>query len=129
MAVDLNAALGNALLDRYDTEFPAGSVVEIRTGPPPGAENPASGTLLVSITSPAPPWNAASGGSKTKNGIWSAMASATGTAGHYRFRDAADSRHEEGTITIASGGGEMTLDDTYISSGQMVTINTFTKTL
>lgn len=127
MTVDLNNLLANALLDRYDSEFPAGSIVEIRTGAPPGAENAASGTLLVSITSPASPWAAAAAGSKAKSGVWSDVGVAAGTAGHYRMKNAADTRREEGTVGL--GSGDMSLDNTNIAIGQTLTINTFTKSL
>lgn len=129
MALDLNNLLANALLDRYDTEFPAGSILEIRSGAPAGAENAATGTLLASITLPATPWSAASGGSKAKNGTWSVAASAAGTAGHFRLKNAGDTRRDEGTITVTSGGGDLELDNTSIASGQTVTISTFTRTL
>lgn len=56
MALDLNILFANALLDRYATEFPAGSILELRTGAPPGAEAAASGTLLATMTLPATPW-------------------------------------------------------------------------
>lgn len=129
MALDLNNLLANALLDRYDTEFPAGSVLEIRSGAPPSAESAATGTLIASITLPATPWAAASAGSKAKNGTWSVAAAASGTAGHFRLRNAADTRRDQGTITVTGGGGDMELDNTSINSGQTVTINTFTRSI
>lgn len=131
MAVDLNFALANIGLDAlYDTPLPAGSVLELRTGERPGAENAASGTLLVSITSPATPWNAAASGQKTKNGTWSDTAAATGVIGHYRFRNAADTRREEGTVTVTGGGGDATVNDVTVGTiGMTVTVATFTKTL
>lgn len=129
MTIDLNNSLANAILDRYDTEFPAGSILEIRTGAAPGAENAASGTLLASITLPATPWSAAASGSKAKNGTWQATAGATGTAAHYRLKNSGDTRREEGSITATGGGGDMTLDNTSVASGQVVTVTTFTRTL
>ena len=127
MAVDLNNALANALLDRYDTEFPAGSILEIRTGAVQGAENADAGTVLFSFTLPATPWSAAASGAKTKNGTWSGSATGTGIAAHYRMRNAGDTRREEGTV--GQGSGDLSLDNTNIVSGQTVTINSFTKTL
>lgn len=129
MTIDLNNLLANAILDRYDTEFPASSLVEIRTGAPAGAENAAGGSLLASITTPATPWAAASTGSKAKNGTWQATAGATGTAGHYRLKNAGDTRREEGTATATGGGGDMTLDNVSVANGQVVTVTTFTRTL
>lgn len=130
MTIDLKNTTANDLLDRYDTLFPASSILEIRTGAPPGAENAASGTLLASITLPATPWAAAASGSKAKQGTWQdASADATGTAAHYRLKNAGDTHREEGTATATGGGGDMTLDNTSIAAAQQVTVNTFTRTL
>lgn len=131
MAADFNFALANIGLDAlYDTPLPAGSILELRTGEKPGAENAASGTLLVSITSPATPWNAAASGQKTKNGTWASTAAAVGVIGHYRFRNAADTRREEGTVTVTGGGGDATVNDVTVGTvGMPVTVTTFTKTL
>ncbi|MFO1093360.1 MAG: hypothetical protein U0992_08605 [Planctomycetaceae bacterium] len=125
MALDCNNALANALLDRFDTELPAGAILEIRTGSAAGAENSAGGTLLASITLPSTPWAAASSGAKAKNGTWSATAGATGTAAHYRLKNSGDTRRIEGTVTATGGGGDLMLDNTSIASGQTVTVNTF----
>lgn len=130
MTLDLNNLLANALLDRYDTEFPASSILEIRTGAPAGAENADSGTVLATVTTPATPWAAAASGSKAKQGTWQdASADATGTAGHFRLRNAGDTRREEGTCTATGGGGDMTLDNTSIATAQQVTITSYTRTL
>jgi len=130
MAIDLKQTSANDLLDRYDTIFPATAILEIRSGAVPGAENAATGTLLASITLPATPWAAAASGSKAKSGTWSdTSADATGTAGHYRLKNAADTHREEGTITVTGGGGDMTLDSVSITAAQVVTVTTFTRTL
>lgn len=127
MSLDLNNALANALLDRLDTEFPASSLLQIRSGAKPGAENSAGGTLLAEITLPATPWAAAASGSKAKSGTWEdSSADATGTAGHYRLKNAGDTRRIDGSVTGTGGGGDLELNSTSITSGQAVTINTFT---
>ena len=129
MAIDLKNTTANDLLDRYDTLFPAGSFLEFRTGAPAGAENAAGGSLLASITLPATPWSAAASGSKSKNGTWSVAASAGGTIGHYRLKNSGDTHREEGTVTASGGGGDATVDNTSIASGQTITVNTYTRTL
>jgi hypothetical protein len=129
MSIDTEQALANALLDRFDTEFPAGSLLQIRTGASPGAENAATGTLLAEITLPASPWAAASGGVKAKANSWSVAAVAAGTAAHYRLKNAGDTRRIDGTVTITGGGGDLTLDNTNIAVGQTVTMNSFQYTL
>ena len=124
MTLDLNNLLAGALLDRFDTEFPAGAILEIRSGAGPGAENAATGTLLASITLPATPWAAASGGSKAKSGTWEdSSADGTGTAAHYRLKNAADTRRIDGTVSTS--GADLNLNNTSINATQVVTINTF----
>jgi len=128
VTIDLNNALANIILDLYDVHFPVGSILELRSGGPPGAENAATGTLLVSITLPATPWAAAAGGSKSKQGTWSDVGVAAGTIGYYRLKNVADTRREEGTVTATGGGGDATVDNTNVAIGQVVTVNTFTRT-
>ncbi len=130
MAIDLKNTSANDLLDRYDTLFPAGAILEMRSGAPPGAENAATGTLIASITLPATPWAAAAAGSKAKSGTWSdPSADAAGTLAHYRLKNAGDTHREEGTITATGGGGDMTVDNTSVAAAQVVTITGFTRTL
>jgi hypothetical protein len=130
MTLDLNNTFANAALDAiYDTNMPAGSIVEIRTGAPAGAENAAGGSLLDTITTPATPWAAAAAGSKSKSGTWANTASGAGVAGHFRMKNAAGTKLEEGTVTATGGGGDMTIDNTNIAVGQNVTITGYTRTL
>lgn len=127
MALDLNNALANALLDRFDTEFPAGAILELRSGGSPGAENVATGTLVSSITLPATPWAAAASGSKAKSGTWQdTSADNPGTVGHYRLKNSGDTRRIDGTVTATGGGGDLTLDNVVVAAAQQITINTFT---
>lgn len=131
MAIAYKDSTRNYALDQlYDNKFPAGALLQIRSGSPAGPNNAAGGTLGAEITLPATPWAAASAGSKAKNGTWQdASANATITAGHYRLRDSGDAEREEGTVTATGGGGDMTLDNTSIAAAQVVTINTFTRAL
>jgi hypothetical protein len=128
MAIVYKDSTGNDFLTRYDTLFPAGAILEIRTGAPAGPNNAAGGSLLCSITLPASPWAAASAKSKAKSGTWSGTATGTGTAGHFRLKNAGDTEREEGTITATGGGGDMTVDNTSIATDQTVTVTTFTRT-
>jgi len=130
MTIDLSNATANFGLDQiYDTKFPVGSTLNIRTGAVAGAENADAGTVLVGITTPATPFSAAATGSKSKNGTWSAAAAATGTAGHYRLTGTTTTNIEEGSVTATGGGGDMTLDNVSIASAQTVSVATFTRTL
>jgi hypothetical protein len=73
---------------------------------------------------------AAASGSKAKSGTWEDLtADATGTAAHFRVYDSGGTVCGiQGTVTATGGGGDMTLDNTSIASGQQVTVTTFTLT-
>lgn len=131
--LDLNIAFANALLNRLDTEFPAGSVLELRTGAPPGADNAAAGVLLCSIVTPAGPWAAAANGAKDIAGVWSGNGTAAAGAGgqnvgHFRFKSADGTKIEEGTVTVTGGGGDATIDTLNISTGKTVNVTSFQHT-
>jgi hypothetical protein len=73
---------------------------------------------------------AASSGSKAKSGTWEDLtADNTGTAAHFRvYASDGTTCGIQGTVTATGGGGDMTLDNTSIASGQAVSITTFTLT-
>jgi len=73
---------------------------------------------------------AAASGSKALAGTWQdTSADATGTAGHFRILDSTGTTcHAQGTITATGGGGDLTLDNTSVASGQTVTVTSFTLT-
>lgn len=127
MPITLNTTLKNSLLDGIDAVFNSGTLV-IYTGAAPGAGNAATGTTLVTITLAADSFAAASSGSKAKSGTWSATATGTGTAGYFRLINSGATQILEGTVTATGGGGDITLDNTSISTGQTVTISTFSLT-
>lgn len=131
--LDLNVTLANELLDQIDAKFPAGSILELRTGAPPGADAAASGTLLCSITLPAAPWAAAAAGVKAKAGVWSdvgtAAAGVGANVGHFRLKNAAGTRIEEGTVTVTGGAGDATIDNVSIAQNQVVAVTSFSHTL
>lgn len=136
MALRLSTAARNSQVSNIRTLF-GGGVLEGRTGSQPAsADDAPTGTLLFAITLPSPAWNAAASGQITKTGTWQdSSADATGTAGWFRLRQAADAgtsnitdERLDGNITASGGGGNMELDNTSIVAGQQVTINTFTVT-
>jgi hypothetical protein len=130
MTIQHSVAVRNARLDVIETTIGASPKLQIRTGAQPAnCAAAATGTLLAEITCPADFMAAASSGSKVLSGSWTVSATATGTAAHYRIVDSAGTTcHEQGSVTATGGGGDMTLDSISISSGQTVTITTFTKT-
>jgi hypothetical protein len=128
MAVQLSVAARNARLDAFETAAGTAANLYIRSGAQPAdCATADSGTLLCTIALPSDWMNAASGGTKTKLGTWSAAASAAGTAAHFRIKDTAGTTcHMQGTV--GQGTGDMSLDNTNIASGQTVTVNSFTLT-
>jgi hypothetical protein len=130
MPIQYSVAVRNAQLDAIETTVGASPILRILTGSPPADCAAAqTGTVLASITLPADWQSAASGGVKSLLGTWQGTGSAAGTAGYYRVLNSAGIVcHEQGTITATGGGGDLTLDNTSIASGQTITITSFTRT-
>lgn len=131
MAVQLSIAVRNARLDAIETSIGTSAVLKIRSGAQPATCATAdSGTVLATLNLPTDWMAAASSGSKAILGTWQDLsADATGTAGHFRIYDSGGTVCGiQGSITATGGGGDMTLDNTSIASGQTVTITSFTLT-
>lgn len=76
----------------------------------------------------------ASGGAFGISGTWSALGAASGTAAYFRYlADGADAGTSssttygriDGSITATGGGGDATIDNTAVTSGQTVTVTSF----
>jgi hypothetical protein len=131
MAVQLSVAVRNARLDAIETSIGTSAVLKIRTGAAPANCGTAdSGTVLATLNLPTDWMAAASSGSKSKSGTWEDLtADNTGTAAHFRvYASDGTTCGIQGTVTATGGGGDMTLDNTSIASGQAVSITTFTLT-
>ncbi len=131
MALQYSVAVRNAQLDVVESTIGTAPILRIRTGAAPATCATAdSGTVLSELTLPSDWMAAASNGSKALSGTWQdASANATGTAAHWRLYDSAGTTcHAQGTVTATGGGGDLTLDNTSIASGQSVTITSFTIT-
>jgi len=131
MTIQLSAGVRNARLDTIESTIGTSAVLKIRSGAAPADVATAdSGTVLATLTLPSDWMAAASGGTKAKSGTWQdASADATGTAGHFRiYASDGTTAHLQGTVTVTGGGGDLTLDNTSISSGQSVTISSFSLT-
>lgn len=131
MAVQLSTSVRNARLDAIETNIGASAILKIRTGAQPAdCATADSGTVLATLNLPADWMAAASSGSKAKSGTWEdTSADGTGTAAHFRIYDSGGSTcHIQGSVTLTAGGGDMTLDNTSISTGQQVTITSFSLT-
>ena len=131
MALQYSVAVRNAQLDAFESTTGASAVLRILSGTVPATcATTQTGTLLASLSLPSDWMSAASAGAKALLGTWNdTSADATGTAGYFRILDSTGTTcHAQGTITATGGGGDMTLDNTSIASGQTVTVTSFTLT-
>lgn len=130
MALQLSVAVRNARLDEIETVIGVSALLRIFSGTVPAncaAADPSG--LLVEIPLPSDWMNAASSGSKTKLGTWSAAVTGAGTGASFRIKDNAGTTCGlQGTVTATGGGGDLTLDNAVLAVAQVVTINTFTLT-
>lgn len=133
MAIQMAAAVRNARLDAIETNIGTTVRIKVFTGAVPSDCTQAnSGTDLVTITLPSDWLAAASGGTKAIAGSWTGTATAGSgaTPGHWRLYNS--SVTFDGTTcmmqgTAAIGSGDMNFNGT-ITSGQTVTVSTFTLT-
>lgn len=125
MTVQYSTSLRNNQLDQVESTIGTGPLLQIRTGAQPANCAAAdSGTLLVEITLPSDWMNVAAAGQKTLAGVWSGTASGNGVAEHFRIKDSSGTTtHMQGSV--GEGSGDLSLDETTISSGQTVDVNTF----
>lgn len=131
MTMQFSTAVRNARLDAIESAIGTSAVLKIRTGAAPADCGTAdSGTVLVTLNLPSDWMAAASGGSKAKAGTWEdTSADATGTAAHFRlYASDGTTCHAQGTVTATGDGGDMTLDNTSLASGQQFTVTGFTLT-
>jgi hypothetical protein len=128
MAVQLSTSVRNAILDAIESTINTSAVLKIRTGSQPANCAAAdSGTVLATLNLPSD-WLAAAGsGAKAKSGTWSdSSADASGTAAHWRlYASDGTTCHAQGTITATGGGGDIEIDSTAITAGQVVTVSAF----
>jgi hypothetical protein len=131
MALQLSTTVRNQRLNTIETAIGTSARLKIRTGSAPSSCGGAdSGTVLVDMQLPSDWMAAASSGAKAKNGTWQdTSADASGTAAHFRvYNQAATVCHLQGTVTTTAGGGDLTLQNISINSGQQVTVTGFTLT-
>lgn len=131
MALQLSTSVRNARLDAIETTIGTAPILKIRSGAAPANCGTAdSGTVLATMTLPSDWLAAAASGAKALSGTWQdTSADNAGTAGHFRIYDSAGTTcHIQGTVTATGGGGDMTLDNAVLASGQQVTISTFSLT-
>ena len=130
MSFQTSDTVANAMLDAFETAIGTSAVLKIydlTSGAPANCAAAITGTVLATITLPSDWMAGASSRSKAKSGTWQdASADNTGTADFFRlFANDGTTCHAQGTVTVTGGGGNLTLDNTSIASGQSITITSF----
>lgn len=131
MALQFSVDVRNAVANARESAVGTSAVMKIRTGAPPAnCAASDSGTVLATLNLPSDWMTAASGGVKNLSGTWEdTSADATGTAGHFRiYASDGTTCHWQGTITATGAGGDMTVNNTSLASGQPFTITLFRTT-
>lgn len=132
MTLQYSDEIRNQRLDIVESVLGTAPVLEMRSGSVPANCAAAdSGTLVASITLPSDWLAAANSGIKVKAGTWQGTGGAAaggGTnVGHFRIKNAGspNTTGMQGTVTATGGGGDMTLDNVNVASGQQVTVTSF----
>lgn len=133
MARQFSTTVRNALANAYESAIGAAPTIELRSGAPPANCAAAdSGTLLATGTLPSDWMAAAASGAVALTGTWTVTGQAgagSGTAaGHFRIKVGATC-HDQGTVTVTGGGGDLTLNNPNIANGQITTITTWALTM
>lgn len=120
--VDEQAAAFGSLFD--------GGTLEIYTGTQPADPNSgATGSLLATITIPGTAFGSPSSGVIAKAGTWSALATATGTAGYCRMISADTLKTLDIQVSDTPGGNNMLINDLNIVNGNIVSVTSLTITI
>ena len=129
MAIQLGTSLRNAMVDVIESHVGTAPYLKIFSGAAPAdCQTATSGTLLVNIDLPSDWFGAASGGTASKSGTWDGTAIAAGTAGHYRlYNNGTSTCFEQGSA--GTGSVDLVLDNNSISSGQTVTVTSWTRSV
>ena len=132
MTVQWSTTVRNSQADAWESAMGTSVLVRLRTGAPPANCGAADTGTLIAEFPLASDWSpAATTGAKTLSGLPLEVAAlAAGTIGHYRFMNTAGTVcHEQGTVTVTGGGGDMTMDTNVINAvGQTTRITGYTKT-
>jgi hypothetical protein len=135
MAIQLSVAVRNARLDAIETVIGTGAKLQIYSGTmPANAAASATGTKLAEITLATDWAAAAASGSKNFNNTPLSTTGLSGAAGGTNagyFRLVASDGTTcgmQGTVTITGGGGDMTVDNLSIASGQAFNVTGFSLT-
>ncbi len=128
MAINMDAASRNAMLDAVESVWGTSPILLIRSGAKPAAlADVSAGTVLATVLLPSDWLLAASGGVKEKSGTWEdASADAAGVAGHFElYSSDGTTLRMRGTVTLPGGGGDIEVDNTNFQPTQVFTIAAF----
>lgn len=120
-SVVVRNARGNA----KETAIGTAPILKIREGAMPANCAAAdAGNVLAQMTLPNDWMTEAVDGVKEKSGTWSDLsANLSGIAGHYRIYESTGTTcHEQGTITVTNGGGDLTVATLQVVATQPVEI-------
>jgi hypothetical protein len=131
MAVQLSVACRNAALDAIETAIGTFPVLKLFSGSAPA--NTAAddaGTLLATFSLTSDWAQAASNGAKSFSTIAGIITSAltSGTVGHYRLYSSAGVCHMQGTVTAPGDGGDMTIEETAVTTNRVLNVTSWTIT-
>ena len=135
MALQYSVAVRNAQLDSWEATIGSSPQLRLYDGVNPANCAAAPTANVIAQGSLPADWSSnASSGSKT---ILNAPFTITGVAAAgagtatlaYRIYDSAGTTcHEQGTVTVTGGGGDMTMDNVNVADTQVVNVNTLTRT-
>jgi hypothetical protein len=128
MAIQHSILVRNARLDAITAQNGNSGKLRIYQGTiPTDCSQAPNGTLLVELTMNSTFAPAASAGVLTLNAITSANAVSSGTAQYYRlYKSDGTTCTEQGTV--GTSGADLNLVSTTITSGQPVSVTSWTKT-
>jgi len=134
MALQYSIPVRNAQLDAWEATIGVTPIFHLYAEvPTANCAAAAPATLIATGNLPADWSTAAAVGQKTiLNGPFTVTGVAAAGAGtpalSYRIYESTDTTcHEQGTVTITAGGGDLTLDNTSIANAQVLTISTQTR--
>ena len=124
MTVKFSISVINGFLDSIESTVGTSPKLIFYTGTEPSLVTDASsGIMLARFDLPIDWMLAASAGQKLLNGIWSVSALADGIVGYYRIYETTETTcHEQGSVTRVGFGGDLILDNTNVTTGQVLQI-------
>ncbi len=130
MTMQFSDAVRNACANAIETTIGTTPTLTIRSGAAPANCAAAdAGTVLATIALPSDWLADAAAGIKALAGVWEDLAAdATGTAAHYRIKQGGTC-HNQGTVTLTGGGGDLQVDSLSFTAGQAFAITAFSYTV